>query len=108
LTNKRSFEKVDLLIAESSIKYYNINIRVTEWGIMKLIKDVEDSILEHPNMDRIQLTCEDMKGHWMAADVEDFNVAGFDSNGDCHITIYQNEKTTIFVFIQMELMNQKS
>ena len=92
MTNKRSFEKVDLLIAESSIKYYNINIRVTEWGIMKLIKDVEDSILEHPNMDGIQLTCENMKGHWMAVDVEDFNVAGFDSNVDCHITIYQNEK----------------
>lgn len=67
-----------------------------------------DSILEHQNMDGIQLICEDIKGHWLAADVEDFNVAGFDSNGDCHITIYQNEKKTIFVFIQMELMNQKS
>ena len=30
--------------------------------------------------------------NWLAADVKDFNVAGFDSNGDCHITIYQNEK----------------
>lgn len=53
-----------------------------------------DSILEHPNMDGIQLTCEEIKGHWLAADVEDFNEAGFDSNGDCHITIYQNGRNS--------------
>lgn len=46
-----------------------------------------DSILEKPKMDGIQLTSEDIKGHWLAAEVEDFNAADFDSNGDCHITI---------------------
>ena len=51
-----------------------------------------DSILEHHKMDGVQLTSEDLKGHWLAAEVEDFNVADFDSNGDCHITIFQNGK----------------
>lgn len=51
-----------------------------------------DSILEKPKMDGIQLTSEDIKGHWLAAEVEDFNAADFDSNGDCHITIFQNGK----------------
>ena len=66
-----------------------------------------DSILEKPKMDGIQLTSEDIKGHWLAAEVEDFNAADLIRMGTAILRPSRMEKTTIFAFIQMDLMNQK-
>ena len=51
-----------------------------------------DSILEKPKMDGIQLTSEDIKGNWQAADVEYFNAAHIESNRECKNTVLQKGK----------------